>query len=170
MKLSLTALVNNNFTLTTYSSGVQSTCSIWQQVTTCVNWTSIVLVTFPEMPWWAFSLFRVNKKQKSREVAITASTFISRSKESRVSNKHTLHFFAAWGDFRWNKLLLQSQNYTIHWPWTCTCFQLFRTSMWNFAQIHTCICSVNTASVTHKCMHIHSGKQSWESKNQTMTC
>lgn len=72
---------------------------------------------------------RANQKQKHRGVVITSSIFISRSKDSRIFYKHVLHF-AALGSLRTNKRErdkeLQTQNYTIYWPWTCTNFQLLR--------------------------------------------
>lgn len=57
-------------------------------------------------------VFRMNQKQGTGEAAITASKIISRSKESTVQNKHTLHFFASLGQLRENKRQGWSKSYS----------------------------------------------------------
>lgn len=131
-------LASSNFISATYSFGVQSMCS---SLTTDGHPSKesfepgiqACLQSFQRRHGGPFTplVSKVNQKQESREVAITASKFISRSKESRLHNKHTLQHFAALEGLRKNKRKgleqeLQPQNHTVHLPWTHTYLQLCR--------------------------------------------
>lgn len=129
------------------------------------------------MPWWVFhpSGFQSGSEAGKWEVARTASKFISRSKESTVQNKHTLHFFAALGGAQKEQEAgleqeLQPQNYNSTLALDTHILTYSGGICETLHEYILAIYNVNTASVKHKCMHINSGKQSCESKNQTMTC
>lgn len=166
-------MASSNFISATYSFGVQSMCSSLRtaghpskesfepEIQACLQ-------SFQRRHGGSFTLLvsRVNQKQESREVAITASKFISRSKESRLHNKHTLHHFAALGGLRENKRKgleqeLQPQNYTVHWPQTHTYLELCRLiceALHEYIVAYTML--KQQVSNTSAC----SGKQSCETK------
>lgn len=112
-------LVSSDFISATYSFGAQSTSSC---VTTAGHLCKesfelelqACLQSSQRCHGGSFTslVSRVNQKRGSGEVAITASKFISRSKERTVQNKHTLHFFAALGGLRKNKRQGWSKSYS----------------------------------------------------------